>query len=165
MTSGGAPILPCITKEDHYHREYICPSIQSSMLPRAIILDIANSVVGFYDCPNVLERYSEFITPPHKNVTKNTPPHGKAQEKQAQNLLKIRRRKMNRHLLKKFRKRMKFTLRKQRLQSRRKKEKAFRLVLDKFRIQSDAFDAEQHIKDQLVLAKKGGYKVDIFNTR
>lgn len=72
---------------------------------------------------------------------------------------------MNRHLLKKFRKRMKFTLRKQRLQSRRKKEKAFRLVLDKFRIQSDAFDAEQHIKDQLVLAKKGGYKVDIFNTR
>jgi len=68
---------------------------------------------------------------------------------QAAVLIKIRRRKMRRHKLKKLRKRMKFEYAKRRQKRELKKEKAFQAVLIAQIKEAEKFSAEQYVADKL----------------
>ncbi|GAB1603399.1 aurora kinase A-interacting protein-like isoform X1 [Argonauta hians] len=142
----------------------------SPALPSPLVKDPLISPLPFYDCP-VKSNKDEFQLPYHSpTVISKEDPESTLNEWiiesplaiQAKNILKIRRRKMNRHRLKKLRKRMRFVRRKELHRRRKKKEKILQEQLQA-KIQTGIdFDAEEFVQDKLALARKGGYKIDIF---
>lgn len=64
-------------------------------------------------------------------------------------MIRIRREKMNKHKLRKFRKRMLAFIKKQRLRREIKKEKAFRAELLAQIKEAESFDAETYVKNVL----------------
>lgn len=126
--------------------------------------------VSFYDCPVTPAKDFDIYLPfPSATISKKDPDSSlnewiieNPKAIQAKNILKIRRRKMNKHRLKKFRKRMRFVRRKEMHARRKKKEKIFRAKLDAKIQQGIDFDAEEFLQERLALARKGGYKIDVF---
>ncbi|CAI9727496.1 Hypothetical predicted protein [Octopus vulgaris] len=139
-------------------------------LPTGSVIDPLISPLPFYECP-VKSNKDVFQLPFHSpTIISKEDPLSFLNEWiiesplaiQAKNILKIRRRKMNRHRLKKLRKRMRFVRRKELHKRRKKKEKLFQAKLQA-KIQTGIdFDAEEFVQDKLALARKGGYKIDIF---
>ncbi|XP_041377717.1 uncharacterized protein LOC121390072 [Gigantopelta aegis] len=150
--------------------EYVCPSNKNTS--NTIILDRAISQNTIIDCPTLPRIFHDISLPelkihqiidpfPHgKDGVDKTPPAIEARQ-----ILKIRRRKMNRHLLKKFRKRMAFTLRKQRLLMEKKKEAAFQAKLDVIRKSGEDFNALEFVQKELEMARKGGFQIDVFGPK
>lgn len=85
--------------------------------------------------------------------------------KEARHIQKIRRKKMKRHLLKKFRKRMYFTLKKQRVARKKKKMAVFQARLDQIRNWGESFSAEAFVQEELEKARRGGFYISIMNKK
>jgi len=103
--------------------------------------------------PLPLERPSLNIIPkldlPKVEINLECPNGSDIQEKQAARMIVIRRRKMNRHKLKKLRKRMKFENAKRRQRSELRKEKQFHRNLSREMKRADDFSAEKYVSDKL----------------
>lgn len=144
------------------HLGYICPSEKLTTTPQLIILEELRNT-AFYDLPQNPNLTSLIIDPekcPEKSeiiepaVSINHP-------KEAREIMKIRRRKMNRHLLKKFRKRMRFTLRKIKREKKKKKELAFQARLAGIREWGQNFSALSWVQEELDKARKGGFYINV----
>ena len=72
---------------------------------------------------------------------------------------------MKRHLLKKFRKRMAFTLRKIKRARRKKKEAVFQARLATIKDWGDSFDARAWVQEELDKARKGGFYVNVLEKK
>ncbi|XP_067659651.1 uncharacterized protein [Haliotis asinina] len=142
-------------------KEYICPSRLGLTQPAVAILDQSISRQGVLDCPTLPQALRDIIVPEGEVKVIYDPNSHNAPVKEAKHIIKIRRRKMNRHLLKKFRKRMLFTLRKQRKDLRKKKEKIFREELHMIRKKGEDFDAMAHVQSELEKARRGGFYIEI----
>ena len=77
-------------------------------------------------------------------------------------LIGVRHRKMKKHKLKKFRKRMIFLFRKLNEIKKKKKEKVMLALERDFAQRADDFDAEKYADRLITKAKRGGWGIDIF---
>ncbi|KYQ52970.1 hypothetical protein ALC60_07696, partial [Trachymyrmex zeteki] len=75
-------------------------------------------------------------------------------EKQAVNMIRIRRKKMKKHRRRKLRKKMKFILEKVRLKRRQRTEKLFQTELIAKVKEAETFDAEEYVKERLSILNK-----------
>ena len=80
-------------------------------------------------------------------------------------LIKIRRAKMKKHQKKKWRKRMQFKLRDQKIIKLKKKEKKLQDIENEYSTMTKEFDAEKFVDEQIALARKGGWGIDIWSQR
>ncbi|KAK6177758.1 hypothetical protein SNE40_015796 [Patella caerulea] len=144
--------------------EYVCPTSKSNV--NVVILD-RNIVERQYDCPTSIQTVQDIIAPHVNKINVTTPPPNTNDTtgKFARNIMKIRRRKMNKHLLKKFRKANLFKLRIQTQQLKKKKERIFAAHLATYTKAAKDFDAEEFIKSELELARRGGFYVDVLGNR
>ncbi|ESO99407.1 hypothetical protein LOTGIDRAFT_78989, partial [Lottia gigantea] len=78
--------------------------------------------------------------------------------------VKIRRRKMNKHKLKKCRKRQVHKRRTDRIMKEKKKEMRFQEKLASIAQWADDFNAQEFVDNELKLARRGGFSVDVFQT-
>ncbi|XP_064599469.1 small ribosomal subunit protein mS38-like [Liolophura sinensis] len=120
---------------------------------------------NIFECPSLISGHplSNPIVEPCTEKEIMAPEKTKV-EKLAKNILKIRRRKMNRHHLKKLRKRMKFVFRK-RLHRKLKLKEAklqeeFRAIMKR----AEDFEPRDFVQKNLELARKGGFHVNIFES-
>ncbi|XP_076472314.1 uncharacterized protein LOC143301803 isoform X2 [Babylonia areolata] len=150
------------------HMEYVCPSEKSSALPELVILEQLPLTTPSYDLPQTSAIVSHIIDPasnssaeisePTSSETTNAP-------KEARMIMKIRRKKMKRHLLKKFRKRMAFTLRKMKRDRRKKKEAVFQARLAKIKDWGESFNARDWVQQELDKARKGGFFINVLERK
>lgn len=91
---------------------------------------------------------------PSADKTFELPTTGITQEKQAKEILRIRKRKMKKHKLKKLRNKMKFVWERIRVNRNIKKEKAFQLELQKKIETVMQFDAKAYVDSRLTLLNK-----------
>ena len=80
-------------------------------------------------------------------------------------LIKIRRAKMKKHQKKKWRKRMQFKLRDRKIMKLKKKENKLQDIENEYSTMSKEFDAEKFVDEQIALARKGGWGIDIWSQR
>jgi len=78
-------------------------------------------------------------------------------------LITIRRRKMKKHKLKKLRKRMRFVMRRRRQKKEKRKEREIQQYEREQAKLGQAYNAEKYIDDQLALARKSGWHIDIIS--
>lgn len=153
--------------------EYQCPT---KSLPWVEILDIVNTAVGMYDCPNSSNTDIDLILPTMQffndlNIERECPgiekPEKLARKKvrKCYRLLRTRERKMNRHKLVKTRKKLKFLHRKLKAIKNKKKETKILSEINVVLAKVDAYDPLASIKEEIRLARKGGYRIDVFGDR
>jgi hypothetical protein len=121
------------------HLQYVCPSEKLTTTPELVILEETRNAV-FYDLPE-LPTLTSLIIDPRKVKEIADPNRSTSAPKEARQIMQIRRKKMKRHLLKKYRKRMKFTLRKNKREREKRKEAAFQARLADIKAWGDNFDA------------------------
>ena len=85
--------------------------------------------------------------------------------KEAAVLIGIRRSKMKKHQKKKWRKRMQFKIRDQKIVKLKKREKKLQEFEKEYSNLTGEFDAEKFVDEQLALARKGGWGIDIWSQR
>lgn len=147
------------------HVEYVCPSEKLSTLPSLVILEQLPHPAP-YDLPQTPNIVSLIIDPASISAEISEPVAPNANTpKEARQIMKIRRKKMKRHLLKKYRKRMVFTLRKIKKQKRKKKEAMFQAQLAKIKESGDVFSAMDWVQDHLDKARKGGFHINVLEKR
>lgn len=78
-------------------------------------------------------------------------------------LITIRRRKMKKHKLKKFRKRMRFVMRRRRQKKAKQKEREIQQYEREQAKLGQAYSAEKYVDEQLALARKSGWHIDIIS--
>jgi hypothetical protein len=108
-------------------------------MPELVILEETQNAL-FYDLPE-LPTLTSLIIDPLKVKESADPNRSTSPPKEARQIMQIRRKKMKRHLLKKYRKRMKFTLRKNKREREKRKEAAFQARLADIKAWGDNFDA------------------------
>ena len=86
-------------------------------------------------------------------------------EKQAKSDLKQRRRHMNRHKLKKLRKRMKFVYMRLEQRKLKRKQLALKKECDNIVASAHKWSAEEEVMKDLELARKGGFSIDVFERK
>lgn len=147
------------------HLQYICPSEKLSTLPDLVILEERPFTVSF-ELPQIPALIPFIIDPAHPSVQSeiSEPTHSHANTpKEARAILKIRRKKMKRHLLKKFRKRMAFALRKMKRDRRKKKEAVFQARLANIKEWGDSFSARNWAQEELEKARMGGFYINVLS--
>ena len=153
-------------------QEYKLPTTVGVAQYKQTILDI--STPNTYKLPSVLShnpiekvlpdlakwpKVIEDPSPLRNGVNGNAPI-----KKEAARMIGIRRLKMNKHQLKKLRKRMLFHNRKMADIKKKRKESKVVAHLNMIRSWGTNFNAEEFVKDQVATARKGGFKVDILET-
>lgn len=138
---------------------YISPPASGHIIPTGTILD--RSLNRIYDCPTSTERDIEAPSE-ISSITPKEDPEYNNEIKQAKRIMKTRRRKMNRHKLKKYRKKYKFKIRKLKVLRQKRKDAVFQNKLQARMQSAHDFDALVFIKQEIEQAKRGGYKVDIY---
>jgi len=78
-------------------------------------------------------------------------------------LITIRRKKMKKHKLKKLRKRLRFVMRKRRQKKERRKEREIQQYEREQAKLGQAYNPEQYVDEQLALARKSGWHIDIIS--
>ncbi|KAL8601433.1 hypothetical protein ACOMHN_042437 [Nucella lapillus] len=147
------------------HLEYVCPSEKLSTLPDLAILEQVPQTIS-YDLPQTSTIVSQIIDPASNSAEISEPTTSNTNAPvEARQIMKIRRKKMKRHLLKKFRKRMAFTLRKIKRDRRKKKEAVFQARLATIRDWGDSFTAKDWVQEQLDKARKGGFYINVLEKR
>ncbi|KAK3578022.1 hypothetical protein CHS0354_027235 [Potamilus streckersoni] len=149
-------------------------SVHPVSLKRHIMdIDRAGQQVSI-DCPNnVHSLLNDIFTPssirienpvsdPKPTVDKESPGQMQPEKQTKCSILTIRRKKMNRHKLKKRRKKFKFLYRKIRQRRLKKKEQKLQEEVESIRAWGKKYDALQEVKDNLAQARKAGYHMEIF---
>ena len=80
-------------------------------------------------------------------------------------LMKIRKTKMKKHQKKKWRKRMQFRIRDRKILKLKKREQKLQEFENQYSTMTKEFDAEKFVDEQVALAKKGGWGIDIWSQR
>lgn len=145
-------------------KEYKLPTIIKNDIKWTILDPLKDQ--RRYELPSFLIQGTEKFTPsslkivpiedpqihPHLPVIKKeTMPH----------LINVRKRKMKKHKLKKFRKRMIFLHRKLTEIKKKRKEKALQAIERSFATSAREFDAEKYVAEHIKDAKRGGWKIDV----
>ena len=80
-------------------------------------------------------------------------------------IVKIRKQKMIKHRRRKWKKRMLFKLRERKLVVKKRKEKLLQEFEKKHSTMAEEFNAENLVDERLLLARKGGWGIDIWAQR
>ena len=172
LCMGGGDLSRCVSGGENLHLaswpsadhlQYICPSQKLSTMPDLVILEDSPFAV-LLELPQAPALISSIINPAchtmHSEISE--PSHSPTNApKEAREIMKIRRKKMKRHLLKKFRKRMAFTLRKMKRDRRKKKEAVFQARLASIKDWGDSFSARDWVQEELEKARKGGFYINV----
>ena len=146
------------------HLQYVCPSEKLSTSPQLVIVEESPSGTASYELPQTPALVPFIIDPgsdsAQSEISEPTHPHANA-PKEARAIMKIRRKKMKRHLLKKFRKRMAFTLRKMKRDRKKKKEAVFQARLAGIKDWGDSFSASDWLQEELEKARRGGFYINV----
>ena len=118
-----------------------------------------------YKLPTYQTVLQEKVSPELGNESPKVDPLPLVIRKEAAWLVRIRHKKMKKHKLKKLRKKMYFWNKKQTDIKMKKKEKMMQLMEKQFAVWADEFDAEKHVEERIEMAKKGGWGINIFETR
>jgi len=158
---------------------YILPTLDSKRVQKISILDPLLSR-GEYILPTSAKIVHEKVSPSLNNVEIKEAPttiNNAIKKEGAQrnefgrivrrypNLMISRHKMMKKHQLKKLRKRMYYTWKKEAEIKNRKKEKKMLAYEDSWRKLAGEFDAEKFVTERIDLAKKGGWGVNIFERR
>ena len=149
--------------------EYRLPTLIQNSTWKKTILDPLTTPAS-YDLPAQLIIALEKVAPPtDKYAPIQDPgllPGGVTIKKETMPyLVNIRHKKMKKHKLKKFRKRMIFLHRKLGEIKKKKKEQKMLVVERRFATIAQEFDAEKYIESHIQKAKQGGWKLDIIAER
>ncbi|XP_074654830.1 uncharacterized protein LOC141908623 [Tubulanus polymorphus] len=143
-------------------KHYVLPTIHQFFATKITILDprTDNKTCSLPPC---LQDVTKALPALNESKSISEPSNGSPLvRKEAQNVLKYRRRRMNRHKLKKLRKRMKHHYARVILKRKKRKEDAFVSFLDGLRAEAEKFDPERDVREKLQMARKGGFKIDLF---
>ncbi|KAK2184841.1 hypothetical protein NP493_250g01043 [Ridgeia piscesae] len=154
-----------------HQREYVLPTTSVNSIQKKTILDPTITPQS-YDLPTFSRIVTEKVTPPPFAITPIADPNplqavidqgAPPLHKEAMPwLVGVRHRKMKKHKLKKFRKRMIFLFRKLNEIKRKKKEKAMLALEREFAQKANDFDPEDYVGRLITKAKRGGWGIDIF---
>lgn len=165
INSGLNPETALNTKQQKYILPTISDAIQKKILDPEVIqhkyeMPTFHSTVREKLTPG-LESFVPKIDPSHlqRAIDEGSAPLVKISMPY---LLRIRRHKMKKHKLKKFRKRMIFLHRKLSEIKKRKKQQRLVEFQQMWAKRAASFDPEKQLEDQLLLARKGGYGVPLF---
>jgi len=152
----------------HKH-QYILPTVDGKRVQKITILDPVLSH-GQYILPTSTKIIQEKVSPSMNNVHKKAPTIQnnnirKEATKPKWGLVIIRHKKMKKHQLKKLRKRMYYTWKKEAEVKNRKKEKKMQLYEEEWKKLGQSFDAESFVSERIDAAKKGGWGVNVFEGR
>ena len=152
------------TPRTNVDTEYKLPSVISNSVCKKTILDpLINPQL--YKLPTYQTVLQEKVNPALGNESPKVDPLPVVIRKEAAWLVRVRHKKMKKHKLKKLRKRMYFWNKKQTDIKMKKKEKMMQLMEKQFAVWADEFDAEKHVEERIAMAKKGGWGINIFETR
>jgi len=146
----------------HLSAGYQLPTVWYNTVMKKSIIDPLSNVEE-YDLPTVhgerkeLPEVSTGVTPIEDPKTENEV----ADKLVLPLLVTIRHKKMKKHKRKKFRKRMRFVMRKRRQLKEKRKERAIQKYEREQAELGQLYNAEHVIDEQLVLARKSGWHVDI----
>jgi hypothetical protein len=144
-------------------QEYVLPTTTSNLTHKKI-LD-PEIIQRQYKLPTYFNIVQEKFTPGLENLVPKVDPslHQSTIVKYSMPyMLRIRRHKMKKHKLKKFRKRMIFVHRKLAEIKQRKKERKMLEFQKKWIKLAEDYDPEKFVDDRLALARKGGYGKSLF---
>lgn len=147
-------------------KEYRCPSKLLQQFSELAILDMVTGINSCYKCP-VPPGVTDSKKAPNviKSEIMDGPGNSIQPMKEAKIIMKIRHKKMKKHKLKKLRKRMYFLWRKHRLARVAKRMAIYKKELEEIQKEGETFDPESFIREQLSKAKKGGYYINIFESK
>lgn len=167
---GQLELRPAGSGTAHQH-EYILPTTTVNSIQRKTILDPSVSPQS-YQLPTFSRIVTEKVTPPPLAITPIADPNplqvvidqgAPPLRKEAMPwLIGVRHRKMKKHKLRKFRKRMIFLFRKLNEIKRKKKEKVMLALEREFAQKANDFDPEVYANRLITKAKRGGWGIDIF---
>ena len=144
---------------------YILPTvIQNSILKKTILDPQTNPQRYDLPCHTILDL--EKVTPTVDRIQpvmdpSRTPGQPAARIETMPYLVNIRHKKMKKHKLKKFRKRMIFLHRKLNEIKKKKKEKVIVAMERSFATSAQEFNAEEYIENHIKEAKRGSWKIDV----
>jgi hypothetical protein len=143
-------------------REYKLPTVWYNGETKKTIVD-PSSVRLAYDLPSLVNRVmKDAPTMPGSSVPLGDPVQTSDVVKVTlPYLMTIRHKKMKRHKLRKLRKRMRFVMRKRRAFKQRRKEQAIQEVERKFAKEAADYDPEKYIEEQMSVARKSGWGIDV----
>ncbi|XP_018350575.1 PREDICTED: uncharacterized protein LOC108753481 [Trachymyrmex septentrionalis] len=160
-------IVSCLTSDNYM--QCGTGSIHSiKFIPRTLNIDFGMPTRGDL-IRNIIEIPATTLIPPLQEPTNrlpiqydspmlekslDLPTNERIIEKQAVNMLRVRRKKMKKHQRKKLRKKMKFIMEKVRLKRRQKKEKLFQAELIAKIKEAEAFDAKEYVNEKLSILNK-----------
>lgn len=150
-----------------YDKEYRCPSRLVGHLTQLVILDKISAVKSFYDCPvaNNIIGSVEAPTITKSEMIEEPGRSSPAKEAKIISIMRIRHKKMKKHKLKKLRHRMYFLWSRQKRAKKAKRMKAYRQELEDIKKSGETFDAMAFIQEQLTKARKGGYSINLFESK
>jgi len=147
----------------HLSAGYQLPTVwYNTVMKRSIIDPLSNFTL--YDLPTVADRDERKDMPQVSGsvtAVKDPDQNAVANEMLLVNMLQIRRRKMKKHKLKKLRKRMRFVMRRRRQLKQKRKERAIQQYEREQAKLGQQYSAEQYVDEQLALARKSGWHIDI----
>ncbi|XP_005109126.1 uncharacterized protein LOC101847376 [Aplysia californica] len=148
--------------------EYQCPSRLLEHFSHLVVVDAVVERVS-YVCPNSPLPIQPMIAPNLHDTEVREPPGnsmlGESPGKYAKHIMKIRHKKMKKHKLRKLRKRMYFVWKKARLARKAKRKAIYDRELEDIRKTGEQFEAEDFVREQLRKARRGGYFINIFQSR
>ena len=155
----------------HQQVEYKLPALSNGFLPKQTILDPVTSP-QVYQLPTHSGVVIEKLTPSLMNVTPIRDPNPLQQiidqgappvtKECMPYLMRIRKRKMKKHKLRKLRKRMIFLNRKLAEIKKAKKEKKMVAYEAMWAERGRSFNADKWVEDRLDQARKGGWGIDVW---
>jgi len=154
----------------HYRKQkYILPTLSNTTQKKILDPEV---IQHRYELPTFYSAFQEKLTPGLESIVPKIDPDPLQRVVDEGSLplikismpylLRIRRHKMKKHKLKKFRKRMIFLHRKLSEIKKRKKEQQLVEFQQKWSKRAVNFDPEKQLEDHLLLARKGGYGVPLF---
>ncbi|KAH9508692.1 hypothetical protein Btru_049649 [Bulinus truncatus] len=150
---------------DKNEQVYKCPSRLLQHFSDLVILDTATSLTTFYDCPVSSGFKDSMEAPTNKKDKVMDIPGINSPAKEAKLIMRIRHKKMKRHKLKKLRKRMYFLWSRQKKARKAKRMAKYYKELEEIKKTGDEFDAESFVKEQLAKARKGGFFINVFESK
>ena len=144
--------------------EYKCPATTLlEQLSQIAILDKTPTQNLSYECPVAVPVIENFA--PDLEKSEILEPGSKPVAKEAKMIMRIRHKKMKKHKLKKLRKRMYFLWKRQKQTRKAKRMTIYNKEIEGIKATGEEFNAEEFVRSQLAKARRGGYYINVFETK
>ncbi|GFO35130.1 pyruvate dehydrogenase e1 beta subunit [Plakobranchus ocellatus] len=143
--------------------EYKCPTRLLERLSQVAILDKTPGPNLAYICPVAVPVIDNVAPDVGKSEVQEPVPQTAVKE--AKQILRIRHKKMKKHKLKKLRKRMYFLWKKQKQVRKAKRMAIYNKELEDIKSTGEQFNAEDFVRSQIAKAKRGGYYINVFESK